>query len=560
MMADDQEKTAHPKEVLKQELELKLAEELRALCRNYGLKNYSRLRKAELVQLLVENELPVSMFKEVPSEREEGVITDAARINRRERLGWIGSWASIIGIPLTIIGLFLTLYPPTRERIFEKIFPPSDSQSFQAIEGVYKILILPFAPLQNCTTENTYFEEAVRSRLLQLSEDGGLGLQVKLYKGTHCPATYEEGWEMGKKFNADLVVWGDYTDFCGVELEACVKYALVEHVHGVEDRGQSARELLQISEIKQGKLQGDIDYVVYWALGCRAQDRGNHLLAIAHFEALQPGNAAREEALGNSYFCLDEYDEALDHYDQAIELGQEESGAYSNRALAYQRLGKLDQAEADLHHAIELDPENESAYNNRGLLYSECDKENLALADFDQAIKLDPEFSGAFINRGNVFFGQKNLQRAIADFNDAIKIDPKSGMAFYNRGRYYQDMGNDRMAISDYSKAIKLLPDWVASYNNRGNVLKKSGLIEQAIEDYDKVVSLDPEFLLAYLNRGMSYIILGNPDSAVTNFNMAIKIDPKFSDTFLWRARAYKLLELIRKGFSNCFFCEKGTE
>jgi Flp pilus assembly protein TadD len=78
-------------------------------------------------------------------------------------------------------------------------------------------------------------------------------------------------------------------------------------------------------------------------------------------KGLQYASSLRNRAAGLSNLCagyamLDQSEEALPWCDEAIELNDRHWRAYSNRALVYIRLGRLEEAEQDLQKAEELAP------------------------------------------------------------------------------------------------------------------------------------------------------------------------------------------------------------
>lgn len=84
-------------------------------------------------------------------------------------------------------------------------------------------------------------------------------------------------------------------------------------------------------------------------------------LAIADYaraEKLYPGFGAIHVNRGNLYFISQAYDGAIDEYNKALSVGlKQESVAYLNRGMAYEKLGRLQEAKTDYLQAINLSPE-----------------------------------------------------------------------------------------------------------------------------------------------------------------------------------------------------------
>ncbi len=133
----------------------------------------------------------------------------------------------------------------------------------------------------------------------------------------------------------------------------------------------------------------------------------------------------------------------------------EGSVAYYNRAVAYERLGKLDLAIADHGQAAKLDPKNWKAFYNRGNIYRRTGRNRKAIRDYDRAIALNPRLFQAYGNRGNAYRDRGRYRRAIADYDAVIRLRPKDPMAFYNRGLAHERAGRRDAAVRDYKTALR---------------------------------------------------------------------------------------------------------
>jgi len=69
---------------------------------------------------------------------------------------------------------------------------------------------------------------------------------------------------------------------------------------------------------------------------------------------------------GVALYMQGKYDEAIDAYDEAIELDKEYATAWSNRGAAYAKLGKYQAALQHFEFAIQLNPILSFAWFNLG--------------------------------------------------------------------------------------------------------------------------------------------------------------------------------------------------
>ncbi|MGB1251759.1 MAG: tetratricopeptide repeat protein [Candidatus Promineifilaceae bacterium] len=123
---------------------------------------------------------------------------------------------------------------------------------------------------------------------------------------------------------------------------------------------------------------------------------------------------------------LEQYEQALADYDQAIAPNPEYATAYNNRGNTYYTLEQYEQALADYDQAIALNPEYATAYNNRGLTYRKLEQYEQALADYDQAIALNPEDASTYNNRGNTYYDLEQYEQALTDYQTHLELWPES--------------------------------------------------------------------------------------------------------------------------------------
>jgi len=193
---------------------------------------------------------------------------------------------------------------------------------------------------------------------------------------------------------------------------------------------------------------------------------------------------------GDRYYDLEQYEEAVKSYTEAIQLQANNSMFYNNRGCAYGGLGEYDKAISDYNKAIELDSFNSTAYHNRGYTYN-----NL-----------------------------KEYEKAISDYGKAIELSPNNATAYNNRGSIYIVLGRTDEAISDLNKAIELKPEVANPYKHLGDICKDQGEYTKSIQFASKAIELNSEYKDAYLLRAEVYRLLGETKKAAADEEMAKKL------------------------------------
>ena len=166
---------------------------------------------------------------------------------------------------------------------------------------------------------------------------------------------------------------------------------------------------------------------------------------------------------------------------------------YYSQGIIHLEQKELEQALQNFNQAIQLNPDNGAIYFYRGLVYSKQGELEQALQDFNQAIQYSyysSHLAEAYLHRGLVYGKQGKLEKELKDYNQAIQINSEFTTAYYNRGVSYIEKGKLKQALEDFNQAIKLNPNFAEAYENRGAIYEKQGNREKAIENFEKAITL----------------------------------------------------------------------
>ncbi len=220
---------------------------------------------------------------------------------------------------------------------------------------------------------------------------------------------------------------------------------------------------------------------------------------------------------------------------------------FNNRGIANKRKNRLEKAIKDYNEAIRLYPKFAEAFTNRGVAYgrlgrrrAEGKEENFkkAINDHDEAIRLDPQLAEAFYNRGLVYRSKGAHDRALNDYNEAIRLNPRLAKAYRLRGAAHQKAGRHDLAMQDYEKSYalgsrhrwllarlgKINPGRAKILVNRGFSHLTKGDHERALEILNEAIRYDPENHGAFLLRGSSHEQAGRQDQAIEDYKKAYSL------------------------------------
>ncbi|MBD2530470.1 tetratricopeptide repeat protein [Nostoc flagelliforme FACHB-838] len=263
--------------------------------------------------------------------------------------------------------------------------------------------------------------------------------------------------------------------------------------------------------------------LLYVKMGDKCFEKGEYANAINNYnQALEVnhGDVNLYYKRGLSHYQIGDYEAAIADYSQAIQINLQDAKFYNKRGLALYQLGRLEEAINDYTQAIRINPNVAVAYKNRAEARSHIGDNQGAIEDYTQAIKINPHYADAYKNRGIARY----LLGSQPGFPQAIKINPQDAIAYKKRGNARSDLGDFEGAIEDYTQAIQINPNYADAYYNRGNARSDLRDFEGAIEDYTQAIQINSNYGDAYYNRGNIRLEMADKQGAIEDFQKATDI------------------------------------
>jgi tetratricopeptide (TPR) repeat protein len=179
-------------------------------------------------------------------------------------------------------------------------------------------------------------------------------------------------------------------------------------------------------------------------LAISLQHAGRLNEAVAHYQIaleINPGFGERHYNLANALAQLGRVDEAVAHYQKALERNPKHVAACYNLAALHLHMGKTDEAIADYKKVLEINPNYAAAHNNLGGVLLQKAEVAEAVAHFRRAIEIEPSYGAAEYNLGNALLRLQQTDEAIAHFRRAIEIDPLNPQAQRKLGNTLMQLG-----------------------------------------------------------------------------------------------------------------------
>jgi tetratricopeptide (TPR) repeat protein len=128
---------------------------------------------------------------------------------------------------------------------------------------------------------------------------------------------------------------------------------------------------------------------------------------------------------GNALYTAQDFENALQEYNAALELKPDDPVTLFNRAHTLYNLHRYEEALADCNGALKLRPDDPAVLNGRGIALGHLGRYEEALADYNRALEVQPGDPHTPYNRACLFSLMQRWSEALVDLAAAIKIDAK---------------------------------------------------------------------------------------------------------------------------------------
>jgi tetratricopeptide (TPR) repeat protein len=295
--------------------------------------------------------------------------------------------------------------------------------------------------------------------------------------------------------------------------------------------------------------------LMYYAKGEGAMEEKNYHRALEGFkEALliSPAFGRAWLRAGDTYYMLEDYDNALLNYEKAAAYDRISFG-YFKRGLAYQQKGDEQSAGDDFKRYIPIGKEilaraenppgnekpgtslqknfvEERAEACYALGYAQLMTHQYveALENLDMAIHIRKFFPRAYFARGAALYALEDYKRAVKNMEESIKMGLSDPLVFYSLGKAY--VANDQLkdAVYSYSHAIKIDPEYEAAYQDRAFCYKSLREYGLALDDLNEALSLNKTLkgdVAIMTNKGLLELYQNRLREANQSFDQALRLD-----------------------------------
>ncbi|MEM7370797.1 MAG: tetratricopeptide repeat protein [Bacteroidota bacterium] len=413
-----------------------------------------------------------------------------------------------------------------------------------------RITLLPFQSESSVPDKEDGYRQQLLDRLLDKRENENLTFQIGVCDSSLRITSFFQALLFGKELNTDLIVWGNYKtlDDQDQSKQVNIHYALVsdKYIDQSKSSGSTGEQPLQtLGHLREGYLQKDIDFVIYWLQGLAAYDQDDLKTADIWFKRAMETNSDTDEfshetltLLGTIFNNLGEYAHGLTYHQEALdaytsstsEYDQDDLGEiYNNIAISYRNLNQNDSAFAYFEHTLALLEDNPINYaialnNTATVINGYFDNHNRALTYLGNALNILNTDEGEGIS-----YQRRELLKATC-YNNIASV--------------YRDAGACDRALENQEKTEEIYhaqledqghSDFAALYNNLAVIKGCLGDHESAVDYHERAVEIQetklpadhPSRRRSYKNAAIASLEAGQEEKAIHYFKKHLAIRDK---------------------------------
>src|SRR6266404_6249296 len=218
-------------------------------------------------------------------------------------------------------------------------------------------------------------------------------------------------------------------------------------------------------------------------------------IAAAETYTTQSLEAAHDYALAQDLQWQGKWNEAIQHYLQAVQFDSNFGRAYAGLAAVSANIGQ--QREAQKYYQA-------------------------AMTHLDRMSDREK-----YRTRGGYYLLMREPQKAVGELSSLVKQFPSDSAGAANLALAYELNHDLPHAVEDARHAVDISPHNVPQRNNLGLFATYNGDFESGIREQQAVLQMNPSFVLAYVGLAMSQLGKGQVEDAKKTYEKLERIDAR---------------------------------
>jgi len=288
-----------------------------------------------------------------------------------------------------------------------------------------------------------------------------------------------------------------------------------------------------IIEITELTKKYNNNAIVYYRLGYAYREKGDFDNAIINYRKAVEINPYKEDyrneisrisnieiARGKEFYDLKEYQDALHHFNKALEYDPENAGAMFRAGNIYFAIKDYVKASELLEKGLIFQNNNYKVLYMLGRCYSALNDNEKAIDFYNQALSFKADYSKAIFEKGKIYNSMGDFQTSKQLLNQILSSSISS--------KAYELLLDIEIGLGDYDEAFIIGEKAINQNPDSYSLLTRMATLYNEKENYDKAKSLSKRSLKikrnyapASFELGISELFLCNKLAAKDAFNVA---------------------------------------
>jgi tetratricopeptide (TPR) repeat protein len=164
-----------------------------------------------------------------------------------------------------------------------------------------------------------------------------------------------------------------------------------------------------------------------------------------------------------------------------------------NRGREAMASKNLNEAITHFNRAVEIFPEFFEAHVLSGTAHMDLREWQLAEAAFQRALEIRPDNPKVLLALGEALWREKRYEDAERVLLEGLKQEDRNWQGYFTLARLHWDKGEVMKAAPAIGHTLQLKPDFAEAHLLAGNILLKLNQTDRAIVEYEEYVRLAPK-------------------------------------------------------------------
>lgn len=284
--------------------------------------------------------------------------------------------------------------------------------------------------------------------------------------------------------------------------------------------------------------------------------------AINYFEQVITDEDKKEDkennkkayyGIGISFYYMEQYNNAIEQFNKAISI--EVLKDWDVDILEYKADAQLQaslymEAKDAFDTLIDMDDGVGQFYKKRAIVYKELGDYEKAMEDIDMAIELEPSNYGYYFDKYFILVDLNEEDEAKVTLQSTMNIEANDETDRFNNAKANYYLENYDEAFEGFTDTFKEGVEESNYYLAR--IMEQKGDLEGAISYYKEFLLLQTKehdissyyFALSYNQLGYCYLELGNFEEALSNFNIGLSLEQPLLERVLLKNKVIALESL----------------